>query len=225
MAIQYLSKVDLAYQEIRRQIVDGELGPGERLLIQNMAHQLGTSAGPVRESFRRLEAEGLVIIHPHVGATVAPLDLDDLWVSILMLSALGGLAARLAADPERGLAGADLAAIERTCQAMDKCVRTNSLDDFHRLNNEFHRTIYGAARSKRLASTIDNLFQTVGIARHVFEDIAGYAAESNAEHAAIVAALKAHDLAGAEARMKAHIEAAGRRRIAYLRNHRQDASA
>jgi DNA-binding GntR family transcriptional regulator len=218
VAIQYLSKVDLAYQEIRRRIVDGELSPGERLLIQNMAQQLGTSAGPVRESFRRLEAEGLVTIQPHVGATVAPIDLDELWVSILMLSALGGLAARLAADPERGLSADDVAGLQRCVKAMDDAVRGSRFDEVHRLNNEFHRTVYGAARSKRLASTIDNLFRTVGIVRHVFEDVAGYAAQSNVEHTAIVEALTARDAAAAEARMKSHIEAAGQRRIAYLRS-------
>jgi DNA-binding GntR family transcriptional regulator len=216
MAIQYLSKVDLAYQEVRRQIVDGELRPGERLLIQNMAQQLGTSAGPIRESFRRLEAEGLVIIQPHVGATVAPLDLDDMLVSILMLSALGGLATRLAADPDRGLSETDLAVLQRTVDAMDASVRSGRLPEFHKLNHEFHRTIYSAARSKRLASTIDNLFQTVGIAQHVFEDIDGYAQRSNEEHAAILAALLAHDAEAAEARMKDHIQDAGQRRIAHL---------
>jgi DNA-binding GntR family transcriptional regulator len=216
VAIQYLSKVDLAYQEIRRQIVEGELRPGERLLIQNLAHQLGTSAGPVRESFRRLEAEGLVIIQPHVGATVAPIDLDDMWHTILMLSALGGLATRLAADPEAGLSTADLASLERAVAAMDDCVRSDRLEEFHKLNNEFHRTIYGAAKSKRLASVIDNLFQTAGIVSHVFESVENYAAKSNDEHKAIVAALKRHDGAQAEERMKAHIEEAGRRRIDYL---------
>lgn len=223
LAIQYLSKVDLAYQEIRRQIVEGILRPGERLLIQNLAQQLGTSAGPVRESFRRLEAEGLVIIQPHVGATVAPVDLDDMWHSILMLSALGGLATRLAADPARGLSAAELATLERTVAAMDESVRTNRLEEFHKLNNEFHKTIYGAAKAKRLATVIDNLFQTVGIVSHVFENLEGYAAKSNEEHKAILAALQAHDGVTAEERMKAHIEEAGRRRIDYLRS-QQDGS-
>lgn len=219
MAIQYLSKVDLAYQEIRRQIVEGDLKPGERLLIQNLAQQLGTSAGPVRESFRRLEAEGLVTIQPHVGATVAPADLDDMWHSILMLSALGGLATRLAADPDLGLTEADQETLGRTVEAMDRSITSGHLEEFHKLNNEFHGTIYSAAKAKRLASVIDNLFQTVGIVSHVFENVENYAALSNEEHKAILAALKQHDAALAAERMKAHIEDAGHRRVAYLKVH------
>jgi len=103
---------------------------------------------------------------------------------------------------------------------MDECLNSDRLDAFHKLNHEFHRTIYGAAGSKRLASTIDNLFQTVGIAQHVFEDIGGYAKHSNEEHTAILAALAAHDAVAAEARMKAHIEDAGQRRISHLQSTR-----
>ena len=220
MAIQYLSKVDLAYQEIRRRIVEGTLQPGERLLIQNLAQQLGTSAGPVRESFRRLEAEGLVIIQPHVGATVAPVDLDDMWHSILMLGLLGGLAARLAADPARGLTDADLASLDELVNAMDQSVRDGRLDEFHRLNNEFHRTIYSAAGAKRLENVIDNLFQTVGIVSHVFENLQGYAEQSHKEHRAILKALRDRDQEQAEQRMRAHIEDAGQRRIDWLREQR-----
>ena len=223
MTIQYLSKVDLAYQAIRQQIVQGTLRPGERLLIQNLAQQLGTSAGPVRESFRRLEAEGLVIIQPHVGATVAPVDLDDMWHSILMLSALGGLATRLAADAEQGLGEADLTRLAELVARMDECIASSRLAEFHTLNHDFHAIIYNAAQSRRLASVIENLFQTVGIVSHVFENLENYAVRSNDEHKAILEALTARDAAGAEARMRAHIEEAGRRRVAWLRS-QQDGS-
>ena len=216
MTIQYLSKVDLAYQEIRRRIVEGTLRPGERLLIQNLAQQLGTSAGPIRESFRRLEAEGLVTIQPHIGATVAPVDVEDIWHSVLMLSRLGGLAAQLAAAPS-ALSDQDLDRLGANVAAMDECVRANRLEEFHKLNHEFHRTIYGAARSKRLAAMIDNLFQTVGIVSHVFEHLENYAAQSNQEHQAILEALRARDASLADERMRQHIEEAGKRRVAYLK--------
>jgi DNA-binding GntR family transcriptional regulator len=216
LTIQYLSKVDLAYQEIRRRIVEGTLRPGERLLIQNLAQQLGTSAGPIRESFRRLEAEGLVTIQPHIGATVAPVDVDDLWQSILMLSLLGGLATRLAAGPG-GLSDQELDRLGAVVASMDECVRANRLEEFHKLNHEFHTTIYRAAKAKRLAAMIDNLFQTVGIVSHVFEHLENYAAQSNEEHQAIVAALRARDASLAEERMRLHIEEAGKRRVAYLK--------
>jgi DNA-binding GntR family transcriptional regulator len=225
VTIQYLSKVDLAYQEIRRQIVDGRLRPGERLLIQNLAAQLGTSAGPVRESFRRLEAEGMVVIQPHVGATVAPADLEDMWHSILMLSVLGGLATRLASDAGQGLSASQLASLQAAATAMDECVAANRLEEFHRLNNTFHKTIYDASKAKRLINVIDNLFQTVGIASHVFENVEHYAARSNAEHKRIVEALQQHDASAAEKHMRAHIEEAGRRRIEWLKAHQDGQSS
>lgn len=221
VAIQYLSKVDLAYQEIRRQIIDGTLRPGERLLIQSLAHRLGTSAGPVRESFRRLEAEGLVVIQPHVGATVALVDLNDTWQAVLTLAVLAGLAGRLAAATT-GITNDDLATLSLLINDIDDAVRQNRLADAAHLDQDFHRIIGNASGSRRLANLIENLLQPAGCATPFYEQIPGHAAQSNSEHKHIFQALEAHDPEAAESRLRGHVEEAGRRRIAWLKNHQSE---
>ncbi|HWE60713.1 MAG TPA: hydantoinase/oxoprolinase N-terminal domain-containing protein [Chloroflexota bacterium] len=68
------SKHERAYLLIRSRIGDGTYEPGERLVIDALAGELGISPVPVREAIRRLEAEGRVVYRHNAGARVAPGD-------------------------------------------------------------------------------------------------------------------------------------------------------
>jgi len=69
---------ELVLQSVRRAILDGVLGPAERLRQEELADVFGTSRIPVREALRALEYEGLVKSEPHRGFTVTSLDADDI---------------------------------------------------------------------------------------------------------------------------------------------------
>lgn len=69
-----VTSVEQATHLIRRAIVQGRYGPGERIKIAETARELGVSAMPVREALRKLEGEGIVSITPNRGATVRPVD-------------------------------------------------------------------------------------------------------------------------------------------------------
>lgn len=60
--------------ELRRRILAGELRPGQRLKIDDLAVRLGVSHMPVREALRSLEAEGVLEVYPHRGAIVRSVD-------------------------------------------------------------------------------------------------------------------------------------------------------
>lgn len=62
-----------ANDAIREAILSGQLRPGARLIQADLATQLGVSRAPVREAFRKLEEEGLVVTIPYRGTIVAPL--------------------------------------------------------------------------------------------------------------------------------------------------------
>src|SRR3954463_10399220 len=71
------SRVELVTAALRDAILDGRLKPGERISQEGVADDLGTSRVPVREAFRRLESEGLIILVPRSGAWVAKLAFDE----------------------------------------------------------------------------------------------------------------------------------------------------
>ena len=66
-----MSKHQRAYLLIRSRILDGTYAPGERLVIDALAGEIGISPVPIREAIRRLEAEGRVVFRHNAGARVA----------------------------------------------------------------------------------------------------------------------------------------------------------
>jgi DNA-binding GntR family transcriptional regulator len=88
---------NLVATEMRRLILDGTLRPGERLIEDRLAEQLGVSRNPIREAIRMLEAEGFLDVTARRGSFVAVLSAQqaaDLFEVRLAVEPLG---ARLAA--------------------------------------------------------------------------------------------------------------------------------
>ena len=53
---------EIVYEELKRQILVGEIAPGTRMMEVELAEEMGVSRTPIREAIRKLEKEGLVTI-------------------------------------------------------------------------------------------------------------------------------------------------------------------
>jgi DNA-binding GntR family transcriptional regulator len=132
------SKQESAYQIIRERIERGEYGPGQRLVMDKLAEELGISQVPIREAIRRLEAEALLTYQPNAGPTVAALS-RDVWVQLLeTVAVLEGYATALAA-PE--LSASDLAQLTAINRRMAVAVRNEHLAQISVCNRGFHALI------------------------------------------------------------------------------------
>lgn len=60
--------------DLRRRILAGELAPGQRLKIDELATLCDVSHMPIREALRELEGEGVLEVLPHRGATIRGVD-------------------------------------------------------------------------------------------------------------------------------------------------------
>ena len=85
-----------AYAYLLYRIRMGIYKAGDRLITDEIAAEINTSRMPVREAFRRLASEGLVVIRPNRGALVRGLDAHEMEAVFCMRSVLEGLAARMA---------------------------------------------------------------------------------------------------------------------------------
>jgi DNA-binding GntR family transcriptional regulator len=84
-------------------IINGELRPGEHLVEQELAAQLGVSRQPVREALQRLHGEGWVDLRPALGAFVhSPTseEADQLLAARTLLEAESARLAAQNATPE-----------------------------------------------------------------------------------------------------------------------------
>src|SRR5699024_5217762 len=67
---------DLAYEDIRRQILSMELEPNSRVDEVSLATEIGASRTPVREALHQLATEDLVTIMPRGGYQVSSMDIQ-----------------------------------------------------------------------------------------------------------------------------------------------------
>src|SRR5690242_14560150 len=83
-------------EEVRQLILAGELKPGDRLRIDELARRLGVSAMPVREALHQLTAEGTITLDPYRGFSVSALTADEAADLYATRAQLEGFAARQA---------------------------------------------------------------------------------------------------------------------------------
>lgn len=61
MPVTEISDEPSVYQRLQKRLLSGEIAPGTRLTERRLARELGVSTIPVRESIRRMVAEGLLV--------------------------------------------------------------------------------------------------------------------------------------------------------------------
>ena len=70
--------IERAYAQLRDDIIEGRLAPGERLRVEHLKARYGVGAGTLREAITRLVSDALVLTEGQRGFRVAPVALDDL---------------------------------------------------------------------------------------------------------------------------------------------------
>lgn len=69
---------EFVYGQLRNAILNGVFAPGQMLRQDEVATKMGVSRSPLREALPRLEAEGIVVLHPRRGYAVAELHPDEI---------------------------------------------------------------------------------------------------------------------------------------------------
>ncbi len=181
----------MVYEALRSAIMRTELQPGQRLIIDDIARQLGVSQIPVREALQLLQSERLVTNVPHIGATVAPISLADLTEVFLLMEGLERVA--LEAATARASEAA-LDALESLVDQMDDAVARDDADTWAELNSEFHRKIAAAADMPLLYDMTRRTLDQWDRIRRYFGIFNKRLARAQDQHHAILTALCTHDL-------------------------------
>ncbi|MBC9713576.1 GntR family transcriptional regulator [Streptomyces sp. TRM66268-LWL] len=140
---------DLAYDALRRRILDAELKPGARLVERDLAAELAVSRIPLREALRRLEADGLVLLVPHRGALVSPFTPADVRDLFDVRESLESLAARLAAERAEA---EELARLAARLKAARTAIAAEDRGGIAAANAGFHTDIVELAHNPLLSN-------------------------------------------------------------------------
>lgn len=188
---------------IRTRIMERDYKPGEHLVQDELAEQLGVSRTPIREALQKLASEGYVVLSPHRGASVADFSLEELEAIYSVRIGLESYAAYLAAQR---ITDDELDELDAHLRAMDRVNEQGDIDRLIALNRDFHIAIYAAARQQRLSDLIINYLDLAERYRRIFHSLKNRAEHTVDEHQEQLDALRAHDADLATRLTREHLE-------------------
>ena len=195
---------DAVVQAVRDGVAAGELVPGTTYSVYQLADLLGVSRSPAREGLLRLAEAGLVEIRRNRGFRVLPPSVHDIEEIIDIRLALEPPAARRAA--ERGT-DEQHATIRSALDAMAGAAARGDDACFWPADRTLHDLLLRTSGRHRTAAIVERLRTTTALLGPPTTASGRTLLEIHAEHEPVVTAVLARDGAGAEAAMRAHLEA------------------
>lgn len=209
------------YNEIRNALINGQYEPGERLIISDLAREMGVSITPVREAIFRLISEQGLEIQAATAVYVPYVDsakLSEIQQIRFHLEGMG------AAEAARNITRKQL----DNLVALQKEFLSYTATDPKRasyLNRKFHFAILEAAKKPVLRNTVESFWVITGPILKVFHvKTAGLDYSRNAHrHEAVLQALQARDPEAAAKALQADIAWGGKIMIDWLIKREQEA--
>jgi DNA-binding GntR family transcriptional regulator len=183
------SKSQQAYSWIKARISDGTYSPGYRLVLGQIARDLGVSVVPVREAIRLLEAEGFVTFERNVGAQVAMHDETEYLFTMQTLSLVEGAATAMSAPH---ISTADIARARAINEQMIGCLEHFDPHRFTELNLEFHSVLFERCPNPHILDLVHRGWARLTVLRDsTFSFVPGRAKASVREHEDLLQQLEA----------------------------------
>jgi len=194
---------DQIYEIIRGMILRREIGPGNKIIEENLARKIGVSRTPLREVLLRLESEGIVQIIPRRGAFIREKSKEQIIEVLEIREVLEGLVTRLASQ---NIDGATLKKIKGKLSAIrDMPDEKENLIKFTHADEEFHAQLLHACRNEMLKNMMETINTHLQFIRLRTVVLPGRARRTVFEHYDIISAIENKDAKKAENLMRKHI--------------------
>lgn len=194
---------DQVYEHLRLAIISAEIAPGQKLVEMDIAKQVDTSQGPVREALQRLERDGLVERQARSATFVTSVPVDEMYELFAIRSSIEAFAIRRTAQkitPDQ----CDL--LDSLIHSMEQAGSENTLLRLSQYDMEFHRSIVEWSESAgllRVWMTLSSQIQRFIVQSHA-EHYPNYV-EIATRHSPMVDALRQHDPEKAAQAIQEHI--------------------
>ena len=186
--------------------MDLQLRPGEILMVQSLAKELGLSRTPVREALVRLAQEGLVVETEGKKFKVAELTLVNAMEIHEIRQVMEKHAARKVA---LNRTDAQLNSLKTLAGRIEAALSRNDYHGFYANDLEFHDRILRFSGNQTLVDMMSGLGEKIQRLRHLTSFAAWRLEETIQEHADILAAIEAQSPVDAEMAMEAHLGRVG----------------
>ncbi|MDR1387831.1 MAG: GntR family transcriptional regulator [Propionibacteriaceae bacterium] len=187
------------YLSLRDDILAGRFPIGSRLLETSLAAHYGVSRTPIREALAALERDGLIerSARGYRVRTGTAQDVIEIYEARIALeSAVAAAAAQRRTD-------LDLVHLE---DLLEQEVAAADEAEGHQLNAEWHEALWQAAHNVTMSSTLERWMAQLRIYDQGPPGPADDLTESQAEHRAILEAVRSRQAEAAAAIMSSHLE-------------------
>jgi len=147
---------------IREDILNGRLGPGQRLIETSLCEAYGVSRTVIREALRQLESERLITVRPNMGPIVTILSDSELRAIYVVRATLEGLAGKLFAE---NATAQDCRALLKLRDRLDKDYRHGDVDSREAIKAEFYALLLRGAKNEVLAEELRSIHARIAIFR------------------------------------------------------------
>lgn len=205
--LQYQSKADLVIAHLRQAIQSGQVRPGQRLVLDTIAAELGVSKVPVREAITRLTGEGLVELRPHIGPVIPSFTSDDVIETAILRVAVEAVALDIAIPLHDDKS---LATSQKLLDSMD-----DEQEAFPELNVRFHASLVAPIPYRFIHENVEALLRRAQRFATIHR-VPGYRTEAQIEHQAILEAARVGDVARVKRLNESHVRSAADQLVARL---------
>ena len=189
------------YDILKKKILSGEIGIGERLYENKISQELGVSRSPVREALRILEQDELVVVTPP-GLIVNPMEYKDMEEVYQCRMGVEPFAAKLAAER---LSTEELKELTSLVEQAKAYHARKQYDKVIEVNTDFHDLIVGTCGNDRLKSIIKKIQSLIILSRHAEFQCYQRNEDYLMEHEQVLEALLSRNGDEAERRLRQHI--------------------
>ena len=191
---------------LRAHIITGAIAPGQKLNEIELSTSLGISRPPLREAFRVLEKEHLLVSAPRKGCVVSDLSIED-------CRNVYGVRAMMECYAVETLALRGIRELPQVRAALEKTDRLVSPDEndayaryeYLRVIADFHIKLVEAAGNLILDQLFISIFPTLARYQSVYTYIPSLMEESRIEHGQVLRYIKEGHHAKAKELLDHHI--------------------
>ena len=156
---QAASLTQSVYTQLRADILNGRMRPGEKIRAEALRKRFNTAASPVREALNRLLSEGFVALEEQKGFRVAPVSAEELKELVKTRCWIDGLAIR------ESIERFDISWEEKLILALHHLSRTPREEpgqvensEWESRHKDFHMALVGGCGSRWMKRISEQLF-------------------------------------------------------------------
>jgi DNA-binding GntR family transcriptional regulator len=206
MSVEIKSVSDTVADYLRHQIIVGRLGANQRINENDLASDLGVSRPPIREAFRTLESEHLIVSVPRKGTYVADVSIEDLTGLYQTREMIEGYAISLLKSMKvRELPHVEATLQEASSLTLPSVDNPDELRRFLKAFVGFHSGLVEATGNPRIIRFYESISLHLTRYQMIYFFVPGSLGKSTQDHAEILNLIKERKFGEAKRSLLKHI--------------------